>query len=313
MTFSKKTASTKNWVVTHCMAAFILLTVIAFPISLFAQSYDSLNLLNGHKAQVYYSNGTGERARQIAARIDKVIAYYDTSIGFAPAAKILVLNPGDWGKYSAKGAVFGMPHYTENKTLVVASEDNPFWKSFTPPIDKLPKELATQVMSAYSDKSGHLSMQPFFDLLAIHELAHAYHNQGGLTMQRKWMGELFANILLHTYIAENEPGLLPALTVFPRLVMRQGTQGFAFTSLTDFEEKYDDIARQNPRNYGWYQCTLHDAAADIYNAGGSEVTKKLWVALKKQKSKLNDADLASFLATDVHQSVADVFLKWNGK
>ncbi|RYE14560.1 MAG: hypothetical protein EOP51_27950 [Sphingobacteriales bacterium] len=225
----------------------------------------------------------------------------------------MILAPGDWGNYAAKGAVYGMPHYTTNQTLIVASEDNPFWKSFTPPIDKLPPALAAQLIKAYTDKSGNLSMQPFFDLLAIHELAHAYHNQAGLTMQRRWMGEFFANLMLHTYIAEQEPELLPALTLFPQLVISQGTQGFTFTTLTDFEDKYDDIARQNPRNYGWYQCKLHAAAADVYNAGGSDVIKKLWVALKKDKTKLNDADLIALFTEDVHQSVADVQLKWNGK
>ena len=291
---------------------FVLVVVLLLPCSLFAQSYDSLNALTRHKAKLYYSNGTAVRAGQIATRIDKVHGYYDSAVHFKPAATLLILSPADWPTYSAKGAVYGMPHYTGNQTLIVASEDNPFWKSFAPPADKLPKDLAGQLIKAYSDKNGNLSMQGFFDQLAIHEYAHAYHNQGGLSMQRKWMGELFANILLHTYVAEREPALLPALTLFPKLVISQGTQGFAYTSLTDFEEKYDDIARKSPRNYGWYQCKLHAAAADIYNAGGPEVIKKLWVALQ-HKTKLNDDDFAAMLAKDVHQSVADVFLKWNAE
>jgi len=41
-------------------------------------------------------------------------------------------------------------------------------------------------------------------------------------MQRLWMQELFCNIMLHTYIAENEPQNLPALELFPEMVVSGG-------------------------------------------------------------------------------------------
>ena len=63
-------------------------------------------------------------------------------------------------------------------------------------------------------------------LLALHELGHAFHQQGGLKMHRNWMGELFCNILLHTYIAENEPEQLPALTVLPKTEVSQKSPTF---------------------------------------------------------------------------------------
>ena len=85
-------------------------------------------------------------------------------------------------------------------------------------------------------------------------------------MQRKWMGELFVNILLHTYVAENEPQSLPALTLFPKMVVAAGSSEFKYTSLNDIQERYNDIARDYPKNYGWYQCRWHAAAADIYKS-----------------------------------------------
>lgn len=257
---------------------YLLLCVLVFPLSLFSQTYDSLSFLGGHKAKVYYSSEALERAKQIALRCDKVIDFFKTSLEVEPTVNILILSPAHWPKYCAKGAIYGMPHYTDNQTLVVASEDNPFWQSMVPPIDKLPKEMADNVAKTYSGKTGNLTMQPFFDLLAIHELGHAYHNQFKVKMQRKWMGELFPNILLHTYIAEKEPELLPALTLFPQIVIAGGTSSFPFITLSDFEEKYNEIAVKSPRNYGWYQCKLHAAAEKIYNEGGKNVTTQLWSA-----------------------------------
>src|SRR5690606_27769758 len=156
-------------------------------------------------------------------------------------------SSGDWSKYT-NFPVYGMPHYNDAQTLIVASEDNDFWESFIPPLDQLPKELAQQIANTYSDQNNSLTMRGFFDLLAIHELGHAFHEQGGLTMQRKWMGELFANILLHTYIAEKEPELLPALTVFPQMVVSSTNKSdLKFTTLIELETNYNLIGQNFPQ------------------------------------------------------------------
>jgi 23S rRNA-/tRNA-specific pseudouridylate synthase len=39
-------------------------------------------------------------------------------------------------------------------------------------------------------------------LLALHEMGHSYTAQAGLKMHRYWMGELFVNIILHTFKAQ---------------------------------------------------------------------------------------------------------------
>ncbi len=44
--------------------------------------------------------------------------------------------------------------------------------------------------------------------------------------------------------------------------------------------------------------------------GGIEVYINLWQTLKNQKEVLDDTALATLLAGQVHQSVADVLLKW---
>lgn len=288
----------------------LLFFFISLPALLAAQNYDSLNHLDGYQTKVYYSNGTNERAKIMASRCDKVVQFYKKQIRFEPSVTLLILSPQDWSKYT-NFPVYGMPHYNDNKTLIVASDDNDFWKSFIPPISQLPRQLADQIISTYSNRNGDLTMQAFFDLLAIHELGHAYHNQGKLTMQRKWMGELFANILLHTYIAENEPELLPALTVFPKMVEAGGKSELKYTSLKDLETNYTEIGQKYPKNYGWYQSRWHIAAGNIYNTGKVKTFKKLWVTLKSNNEVLDNAAFASLLSRKVHRSVADVLLKWD--
>ncbi|NEN24390.1 hypothetical protein G3O08_12835 [Cryomorpha ignava] len=296
----------------HREAIFLMLSVMLFiaisPAQ--AQTFENLNSLEGHSTKTYYSTGAKVQAETMAVRCDSVISFYYALINFKPAVTLLVLSPDDWPKYT-DFPVYGMPHYNDPQFLVVASEDNTFWKSFIPPLDILRPSLSQEIASTYSDQKGELTMQAFFDLLAIHELGHAFHIQGGLKMQRNWMGELFANIFLHTYIATKEPEMLPALTVFPTMVVNStNKEDLKYTTLNELEANYELIGKQYPKNYGWYQCRWHMAAANIYENGGIVTFQNLWELLKNQKEPLDDKAFAELLLTIVDQSVADVPLKW---
>lgn len=275
-----------------------------------AQNFEKLTALESKSIRAYYSAGHEQKAASITRRVEKAMNFHSQLVGFKPTVTLLVLSATDWSSYT-KFPVYGMPHYNDEQTLIVAAEDNPMWKGFIPPLDQLPTELRQQIETVYRNANGNISMEAFFDLLALHELGHAFHIQGGLIMQRKWMGELFCNILLHTYIAENEPEQLPALTVFPRMVINNGTKGFKFTSLQEVHENYNEIGQFHGKNYGWYQCRWHKAAGDIYDAGGKELVVKFWNAFKQQKEKLTDDQLTTFLETSVHKSIAEMIRNWD--
>lgn len=276
-----------------------------------AQSYEKLNKLKGYQVRVFYSTGAEVKGKRMAEQLDKVIVFYDKQIQFKPSVTLLILSPEDWNQYTSF-PVYGMPHYDDNKTLIVASEDNDFWKSFIPALDNIPKEFAELIATTYSGNQGDLTMEPFFDLLALHELGHAYHQQGGLTMQRKWMGELFSNIFLHSYIAENEPRLINALTTFPKMVVATTEKPtLRYTTLEELEANYNELGQKYPQNYGWYQCRWHMAAADVYDEGGLTIFTNLWQTLKTSSNILDNQAFASILSKQVHQSVADIQLNWD--
>jgi hypothetical protein len=145
-----------------------------------------------------------------------------------------------------------------------------------------------------------------------HRLQRRMVKQAELNMHRNWMGELFVNIMLHTYVAEKQPELLPALETFPNMVLGGGTAEYKFTSLEDFEKLYPTLG-MGQKNYGWYQSKLHSAAKDIYNAGGKQVMEKLWKALKKHQEEMTDEEFTAMLKNEVHPSVTNVYVNWNKK
>ena len=203
-----------------------------------------LEELKGFTQTYYYSPGHEARAKNIAEFMENAGLYFQQELGFTPKAKLYILALQHWREVAAKPLhdVYGFPHNIDEGRLAIAAEDNDFWRSFLPPVDKLPAPLAAQVTKAYGKPDGSYSMMPFFDLLALHEMGHSYTAQAGLKMQRHWMSELFVNIMLHTYVAEKRSDLLPALETFPNMVVGGGSAEYKFTSLEDFEKLYATLA-----------------------------------------------------------------------
>lgn len=275
-----------------------------------AQDFSQLRTIDGYDFRVHYSHDCDVRAQLISNRVHKAKNYFQKLLDFSPTVTLLVLNENDWPKFT-NFPVYGMPHYNGDSILIVAANDNPFWKSFVPPPDQLPENLREQIKTVYRTDSGELSMQAFFDLLAIHELGHAFHFQADLNMQRKWLAELYVNSLLHTYVAEIEPESLPALTLIAKMVLGAGTNGLTYTSLEDIETRYNEIGQKYPNNYGWYQFRWHSAAEKIYDSDGAQINRKWWNALKSKNEKLSDSELLLFLDSEIGESVANVMRYWD--
>lgn len=272
----------------------------------------ALEELKGFTQTFYYSTGQEARARSIAELMENAGDFFHEEIGFTPKTKLYILSSGDWKGIAAGPLqeVYGFPHNIDQVRLVVAAEDNDFWRSFLPPVDQLPPSMIKKVKKAFGNPDDSYSMMPFFDLLALHEMGHSYTAQAGLKMHRKWMGELFVNIMLHNYVAEMQPEWLPALETFPGMVVGAGSAEYKFTTLEDFEKLYSTMG-MGPKNYGWYQSQLNVKAKDIYEAGGKMVLKKLWKALKEHQEEMTDEKFVNMLQEEVHPSVAGVYLKWD--
>lgn len=274
--------------------------------------YPGLVPTKSARVPTYYTPGYGQRARYLGELCSQAIDYLRApeQLGFTPRVRLLVLGPADWKKY-ARIPAYGMPHTVDDSTLVVAAEDNLLWQGMVPPAERLTTTQATAVRQVYHTMQGRPSMMPFYDLLALHELGHAFFRQARLGRPRYWLDELFANLMLHTFVAERQPGLLPTLEVFPQLVV-DGTdaRSLTYTSLADFERQYGRMENVEPRNYGWYQCRLHRAAARIYSRQGATALPALWRAFRQNPATYDDAQLAAFLQTRVGPELALVQTSW---
>lgn len=268
--------------------------------------YSHLQELTDFDFPVYASFGIQPRAESIATRTQQAREYLGTRFGFEPQLHLLVLAPRDWENYATFPG-YGMPHCPNRRTLVVAGESNAFWDGMIPPLDQLPLSVAEKMHATYRLPNGALDLSPFFDLLAVHELAHLFHQQINLRFPRIWLTELFCNLALHAYIANVEATQLNALQIFPQAVARLGYAHLKHHRLADLERLYPKIAAHN---FGWYQAMWHVAAQEIYDAGGVDVLMRLWKIFMRTPHIHSDDKLAQLLGAQVHSEVARVLNEW---
>ncbi len=220
----------------------------------------------GFPFPVLASPGVEVRAGQIATRCANAYRFLGGVFGLQPDVTLMVLAERDW---PGGDRPYGMPHY-ERRTLVVAGEDAGFWRGFVPLLEKARSDLLARARSVYG---SDIDLGSFFDLLAVHELAHAFAERRADPFPRHWLNELFANLCLHSFVASDEAQALPRLVAFPAAFVTLDPIPFPHTTLDDFEQLYSDM---DGLNYGWYQCHFHVAAGRLHDAEGVESMRKFW-------------------------------------
>jgi len=248
---------------------------------------------------IFASAGVVPRAREIADRAARALAFLGSVLDVEPELALLVLAQSDW-EGRASHPVYGMPNYDGAGNLVVAAAPSDFWRGFVGLVAEAQPDALPILTEAY-EADGEIDLSPFFDLLAIHEMGHRLHQVGVVRFPRLWLSEFFCNLCLHTYVAEEEREVLQVLEAFPAAVAAVRPEHMRHNDLGTFEQLYD---RMPPHNYGWYQCRLHAAAKRVYEAGGAAVLRHLW-----DRFRVTDAELTGALH-EVEPELARVLTEW---
>ena len=154
-------------------------------------------------------------------------------------------------------------------------------------------------------RTGGFHLDDFFDLIAVHEVAHLFC-EGQVAFPRMWLGEYFANLALHAWVAQRAPDSLDTLTTLPRLAALGSGEEFEHRSRDEFERLYSSVGGPN---YVWYQFRLQVAAAELYDRIGEIAVRRLFDAFRVDggtdrdsqafDESVDDATLARRLSTDV--------------
>lgn len=239
-----------------------------------------------------------------------------------PDIAIIVADKADWSGKVPYGLPFFRDDTAELRPGIVLMPAGPgdFWMAIGQDLrDASPRGYA-KLLAAYPDGTGGLNLQPFFDLITIHELGHAFEVLGDLRLPAFWLSEIFVNLAMHAFIATQLPTSLPTLEVLAtvgaasrRLAARMRAE--AYSTLDELQAHYtgSDYS-MNPLNYVWYQYRWLRLAARLFAVDGEDGLVRFWSCFhstdRVNGREFTAASLAPLLATEVSPTLGRAVRDW---
>ncbi len=282
-----------------------------------------LSQLGGYPFEVRYSDGSLVRARAAADVAASTYVYFSHLFGgVEPDIALIVAGEADW---SGNGP-YGLPFFRDDAAeirpgiVLMPAGGGDFWKEIGQDIrDASPRGYA-KLLATYPDGTGGLDLQPFFDLITIHELGHAFEVLGDLRLPTFWLSEIFVNLAMHAFVATQLPASLPTLEVLPsvgagsrKLAARMRAEGYS--TLEELQAHYtggDDS--MDPLNYVWYQHRWLRLAAKMFEVDGEDGLVRFWDCFhstdRVNASEATAASLAPLLTTEVSLTLGRAVRDW---
>lgn len=282
-----------------------------------------LTRLGGYRFDVRYSDGALARARTTADATAEAYAYFSSLFsGVEPDIAVIVADQTDWESRQP----YGLPFFNDDGgqirpgIIVLPAGSGDFWVAMGQDLHEASPRGYRQLLATYPDGTGGLDLQPFFDLVAIHELGHAFEALGDLRLPTFWLSEIFANLALHAFVVTRQPEHRHTLEVLPtvgaqsrRLAARMRAEGSS--TLEELEAHYTGGEDpMSPLNYVWYQYRWLRTAAAMFDADGEEGLVRFWRCFHANDllsaGELTSASLASLLETEVSETLGRAIGAW---
>jgi hypothetical protein len=280
--------------------------------------------LGGYPFEVRYSDGSLVRARAAAGVAADAYVYFSRLFSTVePDIALVVADEADW---PGKRLPYGLPFFRDDAgeirpgIVVMPAGGGDFWIAMAQDLrDASPRGYA-KLVATYPDGAGGLDLQPFFDLIAIHELAHAFEALGDLRLPTFWLSEIFVNLALHAFVATQMPASLPTLVILPtvgagsrKLAARMRAEGYS--TLEELQAHYtgcDDS--MSPLNYVWFQYRWQRLAAKMFDADGENGLVGFWDCFhatdRLGSGDATAASLAPLLKSEVSQTLGRAVQHW---
>jgi len=282
-----------------------------------------LGQLGGYPFEVRYSDGSLARAvaaANIAA--DAYVYFSGLFSGIEPAIALIVADEEDWKSRQP----YGLPFFNDDDgqirpgIVVMPAGSGTFWIEMGRGLRDTSPRGYTRLLATYPDGAGGLDLQPFFDLVTIHELGHAFEVLGNLRLPTFWLGEVFANLALHAFVATRRPESLDTLEVLSTVGARSRRLGAqmraeGYSTLEDLETHYTGGDQpMSPLNYVWYQYRWQRLAARMFDADGEGGLVRFWNCFlgadRLGSGEVTTASLARLLRAEVSETLGRAVQHW---
>jgi hypothetical protein len=278
--------------------------------------------LEGYPFEVRYSDGALVRATAAADVAAEAYVYFSRLFSAVePDIALIVADEAEW---SSNGP-YGLPFFNDDAgeirpgIVVMPAGGGDFWFAIAQDLRDASSRGYAKLLATYPDGTGGLDLQPFFDLITIHELGHAFEVLGDLRLPTFWLSEIFVNLAMHAFVATQLPARLPTLEALPtvgagsrKLAARMRAQGYS--TLDELQAHYtgsDDS--MSPLNYVWFQYRWQRLAAKMFGADGEDGLVRFWDcfhATDRVNIDATAASLAPLLTAEVSPILGRAVQDW---
>lgn len=279
--------------------------------------------LTGYRFEVRYSTGALARATVAAGLAAGAYAYFSGLFsGVEPDIALIVADETDWVSRQPYGLAFFNDDADQIRPgiLVMPAGRGSFWTAMAQDIRQASPDRYAELVAAYPDGEGGVDLQPFFDLVTIHELGHAFEVLGDLRLPTSWLSEIFVNLAMHGFVATHQPASLSTLETLPtigaerqQLAAQMRAEGYS--TLEELEEHYtggDDP--MSALNYVWFQYRWQRLAAEIFAVDGEQSLVRFWGCFhardRVQPGETTAASLAPLLTSEISQTLGRAISDW---
>jgi hypothetical protein len=283
-----------------------------------------LRHLDGYPFEVRYSEGSRVRARAAADIAADAYVYFSRLFSAVePDIALVVADQADWPD---NGLPYGLPFFRDDPgeirpgIVVMPAGRGEFWMAIAQDLRAASPRGYAKLRVTYPDGTGGVDLQPFFDLITIHELGHAFEALGDLRLPTFWLSEIFVNLALHAFVATRRPECLKTLEVLPsvgagsrRLGSRMRAEGYS--TLEDLQAHYAGSDEpMSALNYVWFQYRWQRLVARMFGADGEDGLVRFWDCFhatdRLSSGETTAASLAPLLSTEVSQILGRAVRDW---
>jgi hypothetical protein len=228
------------------------------------QDLDDLHLpsLAGNVVAVY-TPGSEKKAKRLRELVEQGSAFYKDKLGIDTPLRVAVLGRADWEKVAA-GVPYGMPFYDGDRTVFMpATNDGVVEKPVLEARNKASKKYLAELsrLNLSYERAAEIGVE----LIALHELGHAFARAYGINPPTRWLDELLASYFGYAFVQAMRPQEAELQRVTDASGGGLASEASSHTSLDDFEKLYMGVG---PRDYVWYQIQFGRQVSEVYKAHG---------------------------------------------
>ncbi|MDX1439485.1 MAG: hypothetical protein R3284_06235 [Rubricoccaceae bacterium] len=226
----------------------------------------------------FHSEGYHDHATELQQLVEEAVLFFREPhvLNVSLNLTLAILDPEDWARLG--GRRYGVPYVwalpeQPKVAFMPATEDSPISDMNI----GMKEDVSTEILERFHNLgiSYEDAARRFVELLALHEIGHAYAFTYMTRFSQRWLNEFVATYLAYAFLSERRPQMAELWDAMNDALVEASPH--QHTTLADFDRLYSGVGLPN---YGWYQGKFQQLGNDVFATMGMSFMhqfKSSWV------------------------------------